>query len=516
MLRLLPCEARRGILILSAFLDLMKVPAGPSHHSILQEWIDCGWTGEADLKHFVFGRFGRESRCLRGWERALGMWRDRDAAGQWVAVWTGEGPPTPGEVACPRVIFGWGVLDEGSPWVALFNSRKPRIVTGEEGWLAALRRVLPAMEAMGCGFASSRGTATYDVVTGYAARAGCRTLLVEPALSSGGGGRNQACEGSAGGFPTLTVSCTGAGCRCPKTVRPVCRDRLLAFVADLHCLLEIRRGGNLQRILEAQQKKEAKPLVVVRPSVQGPGNEGTERILKDFPGRGVVFELEDLPQGVPAPRKPRAASTTVVEVTGVDWSRYLYHYTRGCPGPWPGQSHPEYIEDLLDGGPPSARGALDTLVRIVTERRLRAGSRLVRGEATVISWTSRPPLELGALRLWSPGLIRWTFEPYGLAVGKKALRERGAKPVIYARSAAHQRLRPEDRYRFQKHEPPRCSWKHEREWRIREDLLLKDLAPVDWFLIVPDDEARYELTCRCQGFLPVLALSDVNGGLSGE
>lgn len=516
MLRLLPADAQRGIFVLSTFLYLVKVTAGPLHHAILQEWIESGRVAEEDLKRYVFDRFGRKSQTVRAWERAFKVCEDREAGGRWVGVWTGAGPPRRDGTACPRVIFGRGCLDDANPWVAVFNSRKPRIVTGAEEWLVGLRKILPAMESMGYGFASSRGTATYDLVAGYAARTGCRTLLVESVFPDESGAMTPSGQDSVHGFPTVHLSCTSPGGRCSKAVGHICRDRLLAFVADLHCVLEIRRGGNLHRVLESQQTTDAKPLVVFRPTTRGPENEGTERLRDDFPERVWAFSTEDFPECVAGFRKDRLPAAAVKGVNRVAWSEYLYHYTRGCPGPWPGQPHREYIEDLLDGGALCAHRALDTLVRIITEGRLRASRRLVRGEVDVVSWTSRPPLDLRAFRLWNPGLIRWTFEPYGLAVRKRVLRKQGAQPVIYAPSPVHQRLRPDDKYRFQKHEPPRCSWKHEREWRIREDVLLKDLAPSDWFIFVPDDGARNELAHRCEGILPVSVLSEAADGTPRE
>ena len=38
----------------------------------------------------------------------------------------------------------------------------------------------------------------------------------------------------------------------------------------------------------------------------------------------------------------------VLDAAEIKWEDYLYHYTRSCPGPWPGQSYRLYLESLFD------------------------------------------------------------------------------------------------------------------------------------------------------------------------
>lgn len=106
----------------------------------------------------------------------------------------------------------------------------------------------------------------------------------------------------------------------------------------------------------------------------------------------------------------------------------------------------------------------------------------------MVSWTAVPPGELARITRWHPGLIRWTFEPYGIAVRRPALKALGVRPAIYAHPGHYETLRERDRYRFQVHDPPERSWKIEREWRLMGDLDLGGLSPDDWFAIVPTKE----------------------------
>lgn len=503
----MPDEALPGILLLSAFLDESKWSDGPGRHKLIMEWVRSGCTRDEDLRQFLEDRFLTGSGFMKSWDRARKK-EDRGRGGKtWVAVWSGCGPPGAGDSQCPQLLFGRGSIEGWKPWVAIFNSRKPRISTGKEEWLEALRRILPVLASNGFGFATSCGTVTYDLVTAFARRTGAPVLLAASSGLESAEGLS-AGDDSPGCCAPVILSCMMADWRCRKAVRMLCRDRLLAFLADVHCVLEIREGGNLYAIIEAQQEEDPKPQMIIRPWRQARGKSANERFLERFPEHAKRWDLIE-PAGETAPVERAGPCAAEVREPGeVAWGEYLYHYTRGWHGPWPGQTYREYLLELLDGGPSCAHNVLDTLVRILTEGVLRASSRLVRGENAVVSWTSRPPLELGSIRLWNRGLIRWTFEPYGLAIRRKVLKEHGARPTVYGAGVSHERLKPADRYRFQKHEPPRCSWKHEREWRLGKDLELKSIGPGDWFVFIPDRGVCEALQRRFAGMLSVVFLSE--------
>jgi hypothetical protein len=194
----------------------------------------------------------------------------------------------------------------------------------------------------------------------------------------------------------------------------------------------------------------------------------------------------------------------------IRWERYLYHYTRSCPGPWLGEEDRDYLLSLLDNSPLAGHTALHALIRILKERRVRGSSRLVRGNDAVVSFSSRSPQEIGKMRQWNPALIRWTFEPYGLALSRKLLKNFGARPAVYAKSETYHRLPHAERFRFQRHEPPRCSWKHEREWRLPHDLSLEGISREDYFVFIPTYEDVLELEFHLAA-LPLVAVIPLKG-----
>ncbi|HTY26070.1 MAG TPA: hypothetical protein VMC85_23270, partial [Desulfomonilaceae bacterium] len=163
---------------------------------------------------------------------------------------------------------------------------------------------------------------------------------------------------------------------------------------------------------------------------------------------------------------------------------YLIHYTRSCPGPWPGQSWAEYCRSLVEGVPEASHSAFDTLVRILQERRIRGSRRLIRGAESVVCLTECIPRELQHLIEWRKGLVRWNFEPYGLAFERKSVFDLGAKPVIYAVEEAFSDLSPDLKHLFQCQNHSDKQWTFEKEWRIKGDLYLADFDPRDLVVIV--------------------------------
>jgi hypothetical protein len=285
----------------------------------------------------------------------------------------------------------------------------------------------------------------------------------------------------------------------------ICRDHLLALLSDVHLLLSIRPEGNFFSILHQLQASQPRRQWVMMPPPHLRKNDGNTRLVQAFPQWARPFSLKI--QRSAHPFSPE----DVEDPPRIPWETYLYHYTRSCPGPWPGQTYEEYLLGLLRGDPDSGHTILDTLARIFSEGRIRAGSRLVRGDHPVISWTSRSPLELTSIRRWNPGLIRWTFEPYGIAVRKRVMRLQGAKPAIYGDDLVFSTLDASERYRFQMHRPPGISWKIEREWRSPGDLVLGHLSPADAFVFLPErsDAERLEADGRCR--FPVIPLKRLLG-----
>jgi hypothetical protein len=593
--QLLSDSTGHGVLRLTALLGHPGKWPGAAFHAVLAAWLASGPPDEGRLPEWCREHLTKFARLAGIKTRGRHPWRAErfeqaasTADGWWrrglrVYSWGDAGGPPRGgpEAVCPQVLFGRGHLPSGRPWVALFNSRKPRDLRPDDRWLVALRQVLAELARLPATFAGSCGTLTYDLVATFAQERRLPLVLVtcEP-LSEGLGAAGCAEHDDglpAGDTPAGMLSCAVQPLACPKPARLLCRDRLLAHLADLHVHLEIRDRGNLLQVLRDQQRHRPKRqwvLEAVKSSAACRGNEallrespqwsrvisiGDDRIADPKPGpaqgpppggiQGAVQAGADLGKHPPTPlntvdlrrgdtvtrrrgdresatapclspkstalpiplkggTKSTGAALLKGEAKALARERYLYHYTRPCPGPWPGQSYRDYLDSLLEGEGSCGHDALDTLERILSEGCIRGSHRLVRGVDAVVSWTSRPPQDLTEMRRWNRGLMRWTFEPYGIALNRRELRRLGAKPAVYGTSQLYQELSPEERYRFQSQGSTGMSWKLEREWRLLGDLVLHE--DMDAFVFVPTASDAEELERRGQPIFPVRVLGKHN------
>ncbi len=486
-LRRLSTAQTYALFVLNALLERKRKLDGPSCHAhlaaLLRRDIDTENELQDCLKEILFD-VPVQGNSFAMARRQADRWLEE---GLWAASWRGEACPSAVTAhPCPQVLFGKGHIQTVRLWAAFFNSRKSKAISPQAEWLQVLRALLPLMIREDMGIVGSLGTLTYDLVAASAERLGASLLLLIPAPLTGFGTSKGSPLLDLASFPGPVLTCQTGVVNCPKETRMVCRDRLLALASDLRCVLELRSEGNLFKILAEQQQIQARPLWIYHPETRNRENAGNVQLLQEFSKSATGFSKADLQ--VPAASRPSLESghpVKLLAISNVNWHDYLYHYVRPCPGPWPGQSYRDYLDELFNDKLLSGHTALETLIRILRERRIRAGSKMVRGDQAVISWTSRPPLQLSAMRRWNPALLRWTVEPYGIAIKRQLLRKRGAKPAVYGANAVYEKLPGAERFRFQLHEPPRCSWKDEREWRMPDDLELNGSVVDDAFGFVP-------------------------------
>jgi hypothetical protein len=491
------------VLAASAFMRRLKIP-GMEQHRRFNRLLGAEVRTESDLRSWMHESFPALSASL--WENCRKQADEFLETGVKVFRWEnapfveeGRGdfssprlPLSPSScpfLPCPAVLFGKGGLNFDLPLLAVFNSRKPRLISPDSNWLKALRSFFRSLDPRKIALAGSTGTLTYDLAGAHAMRSGLPQLLVAPFPVLNADRELVKLYGeSASGIPVL--SCMLDSVTCSRKQAPICRDRILGALANFHLVLEIRSRGNLLAALEEIQAKSPRPQFVFEPELTNPSNAGNRALLTKFPEHAHGFKLpltQDSPAANPvqthcpanrnSPRfsngRPRVFYHSS-QHDDIAWSDYLFHYTRACAGPWPGETYHQYLLNLLDGHPLAGHSALETLVRIIQEGRIRASSRMVRGQEAVISWSSHPPQELFVMRKWNRALVRWTVEPYGVAVRRDILRTLGAKPAIYGSEQVYSRLVESERYRFQLSRS--ASWRHEREWRVRGDLALDKIS----------------------------------------
>lgn len=242
------------------------------------------------------------------------------------------------------------------------------------------------------------------------------------------------------------------------------RDLLMGWLADRAYSLYVRQAGHMEKLAGILAQRhcavEGWPLPSVEPR----------------PPNGLL--------------NSRRALSGIRIHSHIAW-HYLTHFTREPDGAWLGEPRAEYLRWLCSGSPYVPRDAFGALCHILQEKRLRACGRLMPDAVPMVCFTGATPHAILKLRRWRPGLLRWSFTPYGLAVSKDALARHGARPVTYESSAAFDLAAEEERPYMQRRHSGGEDWSEEDEWRIAGDVDLSVFDPADMLaLVAAPDEAR--------------------------
>jgi hypothetical protein len=160
---------------------------------------------------------------------------------------------------------------------------------------------------------------------------------------------------------------------------------------------------------------------------------------------------------------------------------WLVHWTRSSPGHWSGETAATFFRDMLASPEQYVRSARDTLMKILAERVIRASSWKIPGAVPVVSLTENTPETALTLMKWRKRFVRYTYEPYGIAIRLEALESSGARAVTYAVSAPG----PDAGMWWYQSPGAVADWTREREWRHPGDIRLDAIDSRDWFPIVP-------------------------------
>jgi hypothetical protein len=281
------------------------------------------------------------------------------------------------------------------------------------------------------------------------------------------------------------------------------RDRMLVALATRLEVLHVRRGGHLERLIEARLTDARWPPSSVRVAMSPMLTPGTlaGRLLR----QGAVgwkspehHHDSSVTRALALPRESGPAlHHRIVPMPVQDGWAYLTHCTRQQPGPWPGQSDDEYLDELILGRARSDRSAFGALERIVRQRRLVANRLAIRGGTRVVSFTEVPLAELPQLRAFRPHRGRWDFEPYGICIRRSWLENSGARAVRYGEEPLWEQLPEQERPFFQlartRHARHAMDWTVEREWRHIGDVALGDVPSEAGLLFVPSEAEAQSL-----------------------
>jgi hypothetical protein len=386
---------------------------------------------------------------------------------------------------------------------AVLNSRKPRRTTPLDRWVRLTALLVDRLARGGNTLVCGLGPLHYDLALRGAIDAGGTAEVV---LDAGPGTLREEALRSRHREP---FECPAVRLIAPATTRATGeeRDRAVSCRADLAVVVEARAGGIVERL--GLERLRTSQLLLVCPPDGTPGTRGNARLLAA--GAGVLDPVllgrtsSEFRAALAAPSAE--PSPPPAEPSGPLGERpwpWVVHFTRTCPGEWPGESRWEFLGTLLGSRDPLFHGARRALERILAERRIRASSRLIRGGHGVVSLTAAHPAAVAAPARWARHLGRWTFEPWGVGLRQEAALARGLRPVVYGPPGLYRALSEDARWLYQAASSAGIDWSAECEWRAQGDIELSRWKCGDVIVVVPDiAEAR---AVRRISSFPVVAL----------
>jgi len=282
------------------------------------------------------------------------------------------------------------------------------------------------------------------------------------------------------------------------------RDLLVSALADQLWILSLRESGSLVEILTRRLvDPKFSPGSVRLLCGEGLVPEETAQPLQEL---GAVCwyltskDAETIHEPRPQAASPHPASP-FPSLKDLDETEWLTHCTRQAAIHISVKADAEQLGKLVLSEADD-RSSFSSLLRIVSEGRLRASSEGIRGGFSVVCFSARPLSELLARRKWQKHRTRWDFEPYGLCFRKEAISKLGAGPVRYGDDDTWTQLADDERAWFQKRESQIgdriVDWTEEMEWRIVGDIDLTQFGSANAFAFVPTQEEAAELQPHCR------------------
>lgn len=264
----------------------------------------------------------------------------------------------------------------------------------------------------------------------------------------------------------------------------ISRDELLSKVASRVCVLAIRKGGRTESALIRRCHSMQHPNVSVLRSSDS-STSAISKLLSSGAHQWILCS-PPLSERTPSRQESPRPRFRIPIVDQLPEGEFLIHCTRACPGPWPGQSEEEFLDDLIFQNEGKDHSATATLNRILTTGYLWANNQITRSNQRVVCFTEVPLESLHELRKFQSHLARWDFLPVGVAIRKACLAAAGARPVIYGDESTWSELSEQDQPYFQlatsqTKSGNTISWQLEREWRIIGDLQLNQFGEDDIF-----------------------------------
>lgn len=349
----------------------------------------------------------------------------------------------------------------GDKLAVVLNSSQSKTPCGNDSWVAATSMAVADLVESSHTIITSIGLITWELVTYLVAKNNGNQIVVSPYCDDENGKiifQTTVDEfGLDDDRSAMVFIAPETNLRKPKTTW-LKRDKAAITLANVLVPISIRPGGKLENLLTTL---------------------GDDREI--LPKYQIEYKK-------PIVRPPHYAREAIL-CNYESWD-YITHWTRTQHGPWPGQTKRDFYRQLIESENEYPNSSFNTLRNIAEEGIIRASSKKIRDALEVVGFTESDPLKVLSQMRWLPKRINWNFEPYGVAIHKKAASNIGIRPVLYGYSDDYERLANPDKPYFQSRGQKDVDWSMEREWRHIGDLDLSKIPPEDLtFLIWRKGEA---------------------------
>lgn len=289
--------------------------------------------------------------------------------------------------------------------IAIANSTHGKYPTGADSWIQHTRDIIFSLAGEKVVLLTSTGSLNWELQCYLAARAGVAQIIILPATRTHFHHRMIECADQLGVDPDLTEFLPLEAARENLRNYGEERDRFILEMADRIIPVSVRPNGRLESLLRV---------------IQPHGKIDASMQIHWAGSPGLPVKLPDA-----------EAVRNIVDPILEGW---LIHWTRASQGPWPGEKKCDFFRDLLESRSEYPRSAQKTFQRILSEKKIRASSWRIRNNQPVVAFSALPPSQALRLMRWRPRYVRFSFEPFGIAVEPKTASASGIRKVIYLES----------------------------------------------------------------------------------
>ncbi len=359
------------------------------------------------------------------------------------------------------------------PTAAILNSRQSKFPVGDDPWVAATRTALEYVGERGWTLVTSLGMNTWELALAGASEKHLPVIIIMHKPASA---QKQAMQDICRRF-CLAPDRAGflflpqASGRAPKADWPA-RDETVVRMTDHLLPISIRPDGTMAALLET----------------------GREKIDPTF---AVGYDT--------TPR-PRPKYDNINLNQAMAWNKWLIHFTRSSPGPWPDETDCDFYRAVIESHGDYCRSAQLTLQHILEAGIIFAAERHIRDGRAIVPFTSLTPQSAGRLFRYRPRHVNPGLEPFGVAVAKDIAIALGARPVIYGPAELYGNLAEADKPYFQNQGSFDSQWVIENEWRHVGDFHFNRIGPESMRIVVPSKVDELSLIGPSRPY--IMTLSD--------